>query len=357
MIDVRKAKGLMKTGLLLLLLPPISCSGSEEMTPEKDTATGDITYDFIVDQKGSGDFLSVQEAIDAARSFQQDHQYILVKNGTYQEEIEIPKGKDNLVLIGETKGEVVLTFDNAAEKIDEETGAPFGTSGSASTYIHGEGFVAVNMTFENSAGTEHGPGLAVYVNSDRALFYHCSFLGRQDTFYGNRKRMFLKNCYLEGTVDFIFGPVTAVFENCEIHSYGGTSITAASTESYVDYGLVFRECTLTAESGVKTDLGRPWRPYAAVAYIQCEMGGFIKPAGWNNWGNSDNEQTARFVEYGNTGAGATTTQRVSWSRQLDEDEVGAYETLEVLQSTYAENKVTDNWDPYVILEDLSELIK
>lgn len=205
----------MKTGLLLLLLPPISCSGSEEMTPEKDTATGDITYDFIVDQKGSGDFLSVQEAIDAARSFQQDHQYILVKNGTYQEEIEIPKGKDNLVLIGETKGEVVLTFDNAAEKIDEETGAPFGTSGSASTYIHGEGFVAVNMTFENSAGTEHGPGLAVYVNSDRALFYHCSFLGRQDTFYGNRKRMFLKNCYLEGTVDFIFGPVTAVFENCE----------------------------------------------------------------------------------------------------------------------------------------------
>jgi len=336
----------------------VSCSSSEDTEPDiKEEEKEPIEFDFVVDKNGGGDFTTVQEAIDAARSNLFVNQFIFVKNGTYKEEIEVPKGKNNLVLVGESVDNVVLTYDNAAQKVNAETGQEFGTSGSSSTFIHGDGFVAINLTFENSAGRDYGPALAIYVNSDKSVFYNCRFLGRQDTFYGNRKRMYLKNCYIEGTVDFIFGPATAVFENSEIHSYGGTSLTAASTESYVDFGFVFRDCKLTAESGVSTDLGRPWRPYASVAYINTEMGGFIKAAGWNNWGNEDNELTARFVEYESTGAGANISQRVDWSRQLSSEEAKAYETLNVLKTTYSENQVTDNWDPYELLENLSELIE
>ncbi|GAB3657935.1 pectinesterase family protein [Echinicola sediminis] len=339
----------------LIFLSFFSCSSEDVDPTEQEAEKEAIEFDFVVDQGGKGDFTTVQAAIDAARSHLFVRQYIYIKNGTYKEEIEVPKGKDNLVLVGESAEKVVLTFDNAAQKIDKETGKEFGTSGSSSTYIHGEGFIAINLTFENSAGRDYGPALAVYVNSDQSLFYNCRFLGRQDTFYGNRKRMFLKNCYIEGTVDFIFGPATAVFENCQLHSFGGTSLTAASTESYVDFGFVFRDCKLTAESGVSTDLGRPWRPYASVAFVNTEMGSFIKAAGWNNWGNEENELTARFAEYGSTGAGANPSKRVGWAKQLSSEEVKAYETLNVFKTTYAENKVTDNWDPYELLETLSEL--
>ncbi|QDH80202.1 pectin esterase [Echinicola soli] len=343
--------------LVLLWMVLVSCSSSEEAEPDEMEEKEEISIDFMVDQNGEGDFTTVQAAIDAARPNLFANQFIYIKNGIYKEEIVVPKGKNNLVLVGESKEEVILTFDNAADKVNEETGEKYGTSGSSSTFVHGEGFVAINITFENSAGTENGPALALYVNSDKSIFYNCRFLGRQDTFYGNRKRIFLKNCYIEGTVDFIFGPATAVFENCKIHSYGGTSITAASTEEYVDFGFVFRDCELTAEEGISTDLGRPWRPHAAVAYINCKMGDLIKPSGWNNWGNTDNELTARFVEYGNTGAGAVTSKRVDWAVQLSESEAEAYNPLNVLKTTYAENQVTDNWDPYEFLETISELIK
>ncbi len=335
-----------------------SCTSEEDSTPQQEEEEKEpIEFKYVVDINGSGDFTSVQEAIDAVPDHLFIPTYIMIKNGTYKEEITVPKGKDNLVLVGESVEKVILTYDNAAQKIDPETNQTYGTSGSSSTFIHGKGFVALNITFENSAGRDYGPALAIYVNSDKSVFYNCRFLGRQDTFFGRNIRMYLKNCYIEGTVDFIFGPATAVFEDCDIHGYGGTSITAASTEPYVDFGFVFRNCKLTAESGVRTDLGRPWRPYAAVAYIETEMADFVKPEGWNNWGNADNEATARFAEYKNTGPGANLSQRVEWMNVLSDAEAEKYETLNVLKKTYAENSVEDNWDPYEVLDQVSELIE
>ncbi|MDR8393604.1 pectinesterase family protein [Aliifodinibius sp. S!AR15-10] len=346
-----------------VLLLVFSCS-SNQVAPEEEESREDlIEYKYVVDKDGNGDFTSVQEAIDAAPSYYDDRTYIYVKNGEYKEVVTIPDEKTNLTLVGESVENVILTYDNAAQKINPETGEEYGTSGSASTYIHGDGFVAVNITFENSAGyyngtqgkTNYGQTLAIYVDSDQSIFDNCRFISGQDTFYAGRVRTFIKDSYIEGTTDFIFGPATAVFENTNMHSYGGTSITAASTESYVEFGFVFRNCTITSESGVKTDLGRPWRPYAAVAYLGCDIGSCIKPEGWNNWGDPDNEATARYAEYNNTGPGADTDNRINWVDILTEGEAEKYETLNVLKTTYEENPNTDDWNPYNLIEQMQEL--
>lgn len=346
----------------LVLLVILSCS-SNQIATEEEPEPDPIEYNYVVDKEGSGDFTTVQEAIDATPSYYDDRTYIYVKNGEYKEILTIPEEKTNLTLVGESVENVILTYDNAAKKINPETGEEYGTSGSASTYIHGDGFVATNITFENSAGyyngrqgkTNYGQTLAIYVDSDQSIFANCRFISGQDTFYVGRVRSYIKDSYIEGTTDFIFGPATAVFENTELHSYGGTSITAASTEPYVNYGFVFRNCKITSESGVKTDLGRPWRPYAAVAYLDSELGACIKPEGWNNWGNPENETTARYVEYNNTGPGADTDKRVDWVDILSETEAEKYETLNVLKTTYEENPHTDNWNPYDLIEAMEEL--
>ncbi|MCW9706579.1 pectinesterase family protein [Fodinibius salsisoli] len=343
-----------------LVLPVIvfivgtACSGND-ISSDKGEEPQPIEFKYVVDKNGDGDFQSVQQAIDAVPSYLDDRTSILIKKGVYKELLTIPEEKKNITLVGEKAEEIILKYDNAADKIDPETGEEYGTSGSASTFIHGDGFVAVNITFENSAGTEYGPALAIYVDSDQSIFKNCRFLGRQDTFYGDRVRIFVQDSYIEGTVDFIFGPATAVFENCEIHSYGGTSITAASTESYVDFGFVFRNCSITSEPGVETDLGRPWRPYAAVAYLNSELGGGIKPEGWNNWGNTSNEATARYVEYNNSGPGAQIQERVEWVSILSANEAEEYATPNVLKTTYSKTQVTDHWDPYKLLEKMKEI--
>ena len=145
----------------------------------------------------------------------------------------------------------------------------------------------------------------------------------QDTVYTGKAgtRLYFEDCYIEGTTDFIFGPSTAWFENCEIHSRINSYITAASTPQDIEYGYVFNRCRLTADEGVdKVYLGRPWRPYAYTLFMNCQMGGHIRPEGWHNWGKTDNEQTARYLEYNNTGAGAATDGRAPWSRQLTKKE-------------------------------------
>ena len=155
-------------------------------------------------------------------------------------------------------------------------------------------------------------------------------MGNQDTVYTGvgDTRLYFKDCYVEGTTDFIFGPSTAWFENCTIHSKQNSYVTAASTPQSTPYGYVFNHCKLTAADGVdKVYLGRPWRPYAYTLFMNCELGAHIVPAGWHNWGNASNEHTARYLEYGNTGAGAKAGERAQWSRQLTKKEA-AEVTLE-----------------------------
>jgi pectinesterase len=201
-------------------------------------------------------------------------------------------------------------------------------------------FWAENITFQNSAGPV-GQAVAIFVSGDRAVFKNCRFLGFQDTLYtyGKYSRQYYENCYIEGTVDFIFGSSTAVFKDCEIRSKRDAYITAASTPQGRDYGYVFINCKLTADPGVeKVFLGRPWRPYAQTVFIHCEMGAHIRPEGWNNWGNVSNEKTAFYAEYGSSGPGADISGRVPWAKKLNKKKLAAYSIEKVLAGD-------DGWNP------------
>lgn len=292
-------------------------------------------YDYVVAKDGSGDFFTVQEAIDAVPDFRKNRTTILVRPGVYKEKIVIPETKRNISLIGQEG--TVLTYDDFAKTLNK-FGEEKGTSGSASCYIYGPDFYAENITFDNSAG-QVGQAVACFVSGDRAHFKNCRFTGNQDTLYtyGKGSRQYYENCYIEGTVDFIFGSSTAVFDGCRIHSKRDGYLTAPSTPEGTPYGYVFYDCNITADPGVgKVYLSRPWRPYAQAVFINCLMDGHITPEGWHNWGKKDAEKTVNYAEYGSRGAGANASKRASFGKQLKNTK--DYEIAKVLGGT-------DGWNP------------
>lgn len=293
-------------------------------------------YDFTVAQDGSGDFTTVQEAINAVPDFRKANRTtILIRKGNYKEKVIIPECKINLSLIGEDGA--VITYDDYASKLNR-FGEEKSTSGSASCYIYAPDFIAENLTFENSAGPV-GQAVACFVSGDRAIFRKCRFLGNQDTLYtyGYPTRQYYEDCYIEGTVDFIFGKATAVFNRCDIHSRGKGYVTAPATPEDSRYGYVFHDCRLTAADGVENvPLSRPWRPYAQAVFINCELGKHISPAGWDNWGKASNEQTVNYAEYNSKGPGANPTARAPYSRQLSDP------TPYAIPTVLAGN---DGWNP------------
>lgn len=293
-------------------------------------------YDLVVAKDGSGDFFTVQEAINAVPDYRKNARTtILIKEGSYKEKVIIPASKNAVSLIGQ--GEVKITYDDYASK-PNIFGENKGTSGSSSCYIYAPDFYAENITFENTSGPV-GQAVACFVSADRAYFKKCRFLGFQDTLYtyGKGCRQYYDECYIEGTVDFIFGWSTAVFNRCHIHSIGNGYITAPSTDKGQKYGYVFYNCEITANSDVdKVYLSRPWRPYAQAVFIQCNMGKHILPEGWNNWRNKNNEKTVFYAEYKSKGEGANPGKRVAYSKQLKNTE--GYSIVEVLSGN-------DGWNP------------
>jgi pectinesterase len=144
-------------------------------------------------------------------------------------------------------------------------------------------------------------------------------------------RQYFKDCYIEGTTDFIFGSATAFFENCKIHSKKNSYVTAASTPEGTEFGYVFKNCKLTAEDDVtEVYLGRPWRIYAKTVFINCEMGKHILPEGWHNWSKPEAEKTCFYAEFQNIGEGFQPQKRASWSRQLSTDEAKNYTLKRIL---------------------------
>ena len=301
-------------------------------------------YNFVVAQDGSGDFTTVQAAINAVPDYRKaGPTLIYIKKGIYKEKIVIAESKQNVQLIGEDGA--VLTYDDYAQK-PNIFGEGKGTSGSGSVYIFGPDFFAENITFENTSGPV-GQAVACHVAGDRAVFRRCRFLGFQDTLYtfGENTREYYEDCYIEGTVDFIFGKATAVFNRCELRSkHTGGFLTAPATPQSSSYGYVFYDCKLTADEGVEAGsvwLSRPWRPYGKTVFIRCEMGQHIRPEGWNNWGKTDNERTAYYAEYQCYGKGADTSRRVAWSHQLKD--ANAYDMTNIL-------KGADGWNPLLSTE-------
>lgn len=296
-------------------------------------------YDFVVAADGSGDYTTIQAAINAVPDYRKaGPTRILVRKGTYKEKVVIAQSKEKVQLIGEDGA--VITYDDYASK-PNIFGENKGTSGSGSIYIYSPDFLAENITFENSSGPV-GQAVACHVGADRAVFRRCRFLGFQDTLYtfGEDTREYYEDCYIEGTVDFIFGKATAVFNRCTIHSKrSGGFLTAPATPENCKYGYVFYDCKLTADPAVETGsvwLSRPWRPYGKGVFIRCEMGRHIRPEGYNNWGKDDNERTAYYAEYKCFGEGADTSKRADWAHQLSD--IRDYDIHEVLRGL-------DGWNP------------
>jgi pectinesterase len=290
-----------------------------------------VANDFVVAANGSGDFKTIQEAINAVPDFRKNRTTIFIKAGVYKEKLVLPASKTNVTFIGEDVEKTILTFDDFASK-KNRFGEEMGTTGSTSFYIFGEGFTAENITFENSSGPV-GQAVAVRIDGDQAAFKNCRFLGFQDTLYphGENSRQYYKNCYIEGTVDFIFGWSTAVFEECTIFCKDRGYITAPSTNENSEFGFVFLNCKITRNAPEESFyLGRPWRPYGKSVFINCKMGNHIKPEGWHNWNKPDAEETAFFAEYGNYGPGANAEKRVRWSHQLTEVQVQKYDPVRIL---------------------------
>jgi len=295
-----------------------------------------------VAQDGTGDFTSIQKAIDAARAFPDKRITIVVKNGVYWEKLVIPSCNTQLSLVGESVEKTIITFDDYFDKINRGRNSTFYTY---TLLVQGNDFRLENITVENTAGPV-GQAVALHVDGDRCSFVNCRILGNQDTLYaaGRFSRMYFLKCFIEGTTDFIFGEATALFEGCTIVCKSDSYLTAASTPEGKPYGFVFVKCRIAGlEKAKKVYLGRPWRIFAKVAFLDCEMGSFICREGWHNWSKPESEKSTFFAEFGNTGPGAETTGRVSWAHQLSGAEASKYTRENIFAPLGWEVPISEKW--------------
>ena len=278
----------------------------------------------VVARDGTGEFRSVDEAIEVCRAFMDYHNVIYIKKGTYKEKLIIPSWLQNTT---------VITYDDHAN-INK-----MGTFRTYTLKVEGNDITIKNLTIENNSA-RLGQAVSLHTEGDRIKVINCRIIGHQDTIYTGvaGTRIFFKGCYICGTTDFIFGPSIAWFEGCTIESLVNSYVTAASTPKDQPFGYIFNNCRLIASEGVyQVYLGRPWRDYGYTLFMNCELGKHICPEGWHHW-EKQREQTARYLEYNNRGEGATTKDRVAWSRQLTKKEAAAI-TPEAVFS------INNNWNP------------
>lgn len=293
-----------------------------------------------VARDGSGDFTSIQKAINSVRDLGPAEALIFIKSGTYHEKVVIPSSKHKITLEGENKKTTVITNNDFSGKPDAFN-EKMTTFNSYTLLVMGDDITIRNLTVRNASCNE-GQAISLHVEGDRFIMKDSDILGCQDTLYAatSHSRQYFENCCIEGTTDFIFGQATAVFKNCIIKSLADSYITAAATEAGRPYGFVFFDCKLTAGEGVtKVYLGRPWRPYAKTVFINTEMEKHILPEGWNPWKGDkmfpDKEKTAYYAEYGSKGEGGSTWKRVGWSHQLTKRDL----------KNYTLKKILDGWNP------------
>lgn len=279
--------------------------------------------ELVVAQDGTGDYTTIAEALEAVRAFMDFDVKIYIKKGIYKEKLVVPSWVQHIELIGEDVQNTIITHADHANMNH------MGTFRTYTVKVEGNYITFRNITIENNA-PRLGQAVALHTEGDCLRFINCRFLGNQDTVYTGVEgtRLYFENCYIEGTTDFIFGPSTAWFEGCTIHSKANSYITAASTPKDIEYGYIFNKCKLTATAGVdKVYLGRPWRPYAYTIFMNCELGKHIVGAGWDNWRDAKNEKTARYAEYHNSGEGAKVDNRVKWAKQLSDKEAEKITTV------------------------------
>ncbi len=358
-----------KRGTLTLLLTAKGDQGASGMSsctvsltteapkPETPRPEG---VDAVVAQDGSGDYASVQAAIQAQPQGK-ERWVILIKPGTYYEKITVNSQNANLVLLGEEAETTILTYDDYAGKAVE--GGTMGTQNSASFTLKAKNFTAVNLTFQNSyvnyasLGSSGTQAVALRGSGDCAAFYGCRFIGYQDTLYlKDGSRCYLKGCYIEGNVDFIFGDSVALFEECQLHCNREESVlTAASTRAESLYGFVFDRCTITHAEGndfngkpiTRIYLGRTWQNAPRTVFLRCEEPAAIIPRGWNYMSSSSPIEPALYAEYQCTGAGAEADRLAQRQigRQLTEEEAAAYTRAVIFSAQTNPSLYGQDWLP------------
>nr|CAD1822514.1 unnamed protein product [Ananas comosus var. bracteatus] len=274
---------------------------------------------------GAGEFARVQDAVDAVPLGNRVRTVIAIAPGVYREPVYVPKTKNLITFAGARPETTVISWDNTAARINHHQSSRVigtGTFGCGTVIVEGEDFIAENITFENSAPQGSGQAVAIRVTADRCAFYNCRFLGWQDTLYLHYGKQYLRDCYIEGSVDFIFGNSTALLEHCHIYCKSPGFITAQSRKTPQEStGYVFLRCVITGNGSTSyMYLGRPWGPFGRVVFAYTWMDACIRPVGWNNWDKCENERSACFYEYRCSGPGYRPANRVTWARELLDEE-------------------------------------
>ncbi|CAI0540081.1 unnamed protein product [Linum tenue] len=277
-----------------------------------------VTADVVVAADGSGKYRKVSEAVAAAPKKSTKRYVIRIKAGVYRETFEVPKDKTNIMFVGDGRTTTIIT--GSKNVVDGST-----TFNSATVAVVGQGFLARDITFQNTAGPSKHQAVALRVGADLAAFYRCDFLAYQDTLYVHSNRQFFHSCIVVGTVDFIFGNSAAVFQNCDIHARRPNSgqknmLTAhGRTDPNQNTGIVIQKCRIGATSDLQavkgsfgTYLGRPWKQYARTVIMQSTISDIVHPTGWHEWDGNFALDTLFYGEHKNTGAGAATNGRIKW---------------------------------------------
>ncbi|KAK9066139.1 hypothetical protein SSX86_013460 [Deinandra increscens subsp. villosa] len=280
--------------------------------------SGTVTANVVVAADGSGNYKTVAAAVAAAPSKSSTRYVIRIKAGVYRENVEVPKSKNNIMFLGDGRKNTIITGSRSVKGGST-------TFESATVAIVGDGFLARDITFQNTAGASNHQAVALRVGSDLSAFYQCDMLAYQDTLYVHKNRQFYINCLIAGTVDFIFGNAQVVFQDCDIHARRPDSgqknmFTAQGrTDSNQNTGIVIQKCRIGATSDLQpvqssfpTYLGRPWKQYSRTVVMQSSISNVVHPAGWFEWDGNFALDTLYYGEYQNTGAGAGTSGRVKW---------------------------------------------
>jgi pectinesterase len=322
--------------------------------------------DIIVAKDGSGNYTSVTAAINSVTKYKATRTVIFVKKGTYTEKLEVESGINKVTLIGEDIDSTIIAYNDYSGSgiiyngiISSKIGDPIGTSTSHTMYIDSDEFILMNMTIINNAG-DVGQAVAMNLGGDRTILVHCRILGNQDTFYTwGYGRFYMKDCFIEGDVDFIFGRGAALFDSCIINTNKSSKpITAASTDAGWKFGYVFQNCKVTANYGISgVTMGRPWRADAQTVFMNCFLDKHISAPGWSEWSGNTNHTTCFYAEYNNYGPGSDTTYRVSWSHQLSDAEAQLYTMANIFAKNVNPSNFSSDWMPDLQDNEVYKILK
>ncbi|CAH9133655.1 unnamed protein product [Cuscuta epithymum] len=284
-----------------------------------EAPAGNVNANVVVAADGSGNYKTVAEAVAAAPDNSKTRYVIYVKKGTYKENVEIGKKKINVMLVGDGMDATIIT--GSLNVIDGST-----TFRSATVAAVGEGFIAQDLCFKNTAGPEKHQAVALRVGADKSVINRCKIDAFQDTLYAHSLRQFYRDCYITGTVDFIFGNAAVVIQNSKVIARKPSAnqqnmVTAQGrTDPNQNTGTSIQSCNVIPSTdlkpvlgSIKTFLGRPWKEYSRTVYLQSKIGNHIDPTGWAPWSGDFALNTLYYGEYKNSGPGADTSKRVKWA--------------------------------------------